>query len=83
MEDVREYIRDVLIMYSSLQSFQPKPNDRAHMLYPSLERNNPSNKTQMPLVHCLQAAYNACRCKIDQMRVITPALQSYRGWLHH
>ena len=32
MEDVREYIRDVLIMYSSLQSFQPKPNDRAHPL---------------------------------------------------
>jgi hypothetical protein len=29
MEDVREYIRDVLIMYSSLQSFQPKPNKGA------------------------------------------------------
>jgi len=26
MKDVREYIRDALIMYSSLQSFQPKPN---------------------------------------------------------
>ena len=39
MKDVHEYIRDVLIMYSSLQSFQPKPNPRAHTPYRQFKRN--------------------------------------------
>ena len=56
MEDVREYIRDVLVMYSSLQSFQPKPNERAHRSDVSLAPQMSSRVAMPATVLSLQGA---------------------------